>query len=383
MVKQGSSGDVVREIQTNLNLWGSQSTLAGNKALAVDGKFGPRTRAAVVAFQKEAGIQQDGIVGPETRRTLKERKAREAEAAMAETDLKALADSLIVVAGTASASDQAVVVAELLKMPQAALEVLRDEGAKVWVCQNSVTQVRTDLAGVRPRGWPPGSTWDTVPGLFDGGNNRVIIATRAGRVPPQGDGHGSHNLVIHEVGHAVDHNSAASESPAFVASRKADEKTLGGYESQAGAAGREETYAESMGRYHGGDAGDAAAHPNLHRYWEGDPVAAQIFAQIRQAARPGGDPGFVKRVMKERHLTRANAAEKAGMLVSLRRGRPFDTDFALRILKSGVPADILREIGNLGMLGQFVSGFAGQALAELLAIASDDVKALAARGQKE
>lgn len=34
--------------------------------LATDGKFGPKTEAAVVAFQRKCGLMDDGIVGPET-----------------------------------------------------------------------------------------------------------------------------------------------------------------------------------------------------------------------------------------------------------------------------------------------------------------------------
>jgi hypothetical protein len=36
----------------------------------VDGSFGPLTRTAVVAFQRQAGLVQDGIVGPRTRAAL-------------------------------------------------------------------------------------------------------------------------------------------------------------------------------------------------------------------------------------------------------------------------------------------------------------------------
>ena len=48
--------------------------------------------------------------------------------------------------------------------------------------------------------------------------------------------------------------------------------TLSAYETQAGNAGEEETYAESSARFYGGDPGDAAAHPNLHKYWQDHPM---------------------------------------------------------------------------------------------------------------
>lgn len=41
-----------------------------SSAGAIDGAFGPRTRAATIRFQRRAGIGVDGIVGPQTRRAL-------------------------------------------------------------------------------------------------------------------------------------------------------------------------------------------------------------------------------------------------------------------------------------------------------------------------
>lgn len=44
-----------------------QSALAAlGYAVAVDGKSGPKTKAAIVAFQRKAGLYPDGIVGPKT-----------------------------------------------------------------------------------------------------------------------------------------------------------------------------------------------------------------------------------------------------------------------------------------------------------------------------
>ena len=55
----GSTGANVSELQSALNAKGA--------SLAVDGKFGPRTLAAVKDFQASSGIAVDGVVGPETR----------------------------------------------------------------------------------------------------------------------------------------------------------------------------------------------------------------------------------------------------------------------------------------------------------------------------
>ena len=54
----GCMGNGVRELQTGLNRLGA--------ALAVDGRFGPLTERAVIAFQELQGLEADGIAGPKT-----------------------------------------------------------------------------------------------------------------------------------------------------------------------------------------------------------------------------------------------------------------------------------------------------------------------------
>ena len=59
MLRTGSRGDAVRKLQELLNALGYD---CGN----VDGIFGSKTKAAVLAFQKANGLGADGIVGPLT-----------------------------------------------------------------------------------------------------------------------------------------------------------------------------------------------------------------------------------------------------------------------------------------------------------------------------
>jgi hypothetical protein len=194
--------------------------------------------------------------------------------------IKKEAFALTRAAGTGDDMDRALVAAELSKLPDHMLQKMKDNGTTVAVCRDSVTEVRTDLAGQTPRGWQNGKTWDSVPGLHDPNTNTVIIATRGHGspdgpyVPPTGDGHGSSNLVIHEASHGIDHGSGdlSGSDAAFNAARDADIGTLNSYENNDNAAGGEETYAESAARYYGGDPNDAANHPNLHNYWAGDPL---------------------------------------------------------------------------------------------------------------
>lgn len=196
-----------------------------------------------------------------------------------------LALQLLTTGGSGTVSDVALVAQELGKMPSSMLQTMIDQGTRVVVCRGSMTDHRTDLAGVHPRGWPPGSTWDTVPGGFSPDRNEVTVAVighdtpEGPHVPRSGEGHGSANLVIHESTHSVDHtpdgDRSASDSD-FADALAADSAGLPGYERQSdAAASTEEPYAESAARYYGGDPNDAADHPNLHNYWAGAPLAAE------------------------------------------------------------------------------------------------------------
>ncbi len=65
ITKYGDSGLEVRKVQLLLN-----SNLKPNPKLTVDGNFGLQTSTAVKAFQKQAGLDVDGEVGPATRLAL-------------------------------------------------------------------------------------------------------------------------------------------------------------------------------------------------------------------------------------------------------------------------------------------------------------------------
>ena len=57
--RQGSTGETVRQIQTNLKKWGYYTG-------SVDGIYGSKTTAAVKSFQRKTGLSVDGIAGPRT-----------------------------------------------------------------------------------------------------------------------------------------------------------------------------------------------------------------------------------------------------------------------------------------------------------------------------
>ena len=195
--------------------------------------------------------------------------------------------------GSANAADVAIVSKELQKLPLSVLLAYQKAGCKVVVCRKSVTDYRTDLKGVHPRGWSKGKTWDKVPGLYSPEKKEVIVAvvghgTATGpHYPRTGEGHGSASLLVHEMYHALDASTQPAHSAAadFTAARTADQAKLSAYERQAGEAGQQETYAESAARFFAGGHSDATQHPHLHKYWESDVLSPKAPGPVLQGGK--------------------------------------------------------------------------------------------------
>jgi len=66
MLRRGSRGPSVRDLQSQLNKWLMSNPQTGLRPLAVDGLFGSRTQAVVRAFQSAERLTADGIVGTQT-----------------------------------------------------------------------------------------------------------------------------------------------------------------------------------------------------------------------------------------------------------------------------------------------------------------------------
>ncbi len=71
ILKKGSKGEAVKNLQISLNYYGAN--------LTPDGDFGRRTEDAVIAFQKANSLDPDGKVGPNTRRFLDRKDSRRIE----------------------------------------------------------------------------------------------------------------------------------------------------------------------------------------------------------------------------------------------------------------------------------------------------------------
>ena len=65
-LRKGDKGEDVKALQTLLKAKGYDLGTAGDKHDGIDGDFGTKTEAAVIAYQKDNGLDADGIVGEKT-----------------------------------------------------------------------------------------------------------------------------------------------------------------------------------------------------------------------------------------------------------------------------------------------------------------------------
>jgi peptidoglycan hydrolase-like protein with peptidoglycan-binding domain len=307
-LRQGSQGASVQELQ--------QLLLARGHTLGADGKFGPRTQTAVMDFQRANGLNPDGVVGPRTWSALRgstsapgtdnferpriepqtQTQTRTETQPRTETPARTVAPAttavdgaddaafqrarrLVQPGGSGTSEDADVVARSMQNLPPAVLDAIQRSGVQIVAARGSVTDHLTDLKGVRPRGWPPGATWDQVPGVYDPSRRMVVVATedRNGRRVLSRQ-HGSFSLTLHEVGHGVSGRSALgrgtdSDSTAFREAYTADVPRLQEqnqtYLLQSGDAGPSEAYAESFARYFAGDSALQRDMPAMYAYWQG------------------------------------------------------------------------------------------------------------------
>jgi len=141
-------------------------------------------------------------------------------------------------------------------LPQNVRDALSRDGVQV-VPTDKVTDVMPELKGQKPRGWPPGSSWDDVDGAYDTTSKRIIVAQRQNSAKPYTNDVAG--LTRHETGHAVDRLHNLSNQQTFItaydrekaAVPQADAQALDYFLQQADA-GREETFAETFAVINGG-----------------------------------------------------------------------------------------------------------------------------------
>jgi hypothetical protein len=224
-----------------------------------------------------AALERQLALGTTPARTI---GAPVAPASVRTLDAEALARRLVKPGGRGTQADVDTVVTELQKLPAILLRRAERSGVQVVACRDSVTDHLKSLRGQTPRGWPPGTTWDSVPALYDPASMSVVMATHDGArgerlLPEPGHGHGSSNALFHEFGHALDATCALgldSKSPEFRAAYTAELPALRSqnqtYLLQPGDAGPEEAFAEVASRFFGRDATLRSTLPNLNGFFE-------------------------------------------------------------------------------------------------------------------
>lgn len=91
---------------------------------------------------------------------------------------------------------------DLSKVPAPMISKYVDAGGKVIVGNGDVTQLDSSLArlaGVQPRGWPPGKTYSDVAGVFNPPSGTLVL----GNILGAKDTPVSH-FALHELGHGID-----------------------------------------------------------------------------------------------------------------------------------------------------------------------------------
>lgn len=179
-------------------------------------------------------------------------------------------------------ADAVAVAAELANVPQPYAQALGALGIRVVACRDSVVDHLPQLENVGVRGWPPGASWRTIPGVYSPKDRTVVVATvgegaAPRRVPATGEQHGSISLAVHETFHGFDYSTGHLRSKAkrFRNAWKADRALLGHEYYTNKKAGHEESYAESAARAFGLDARFRGAWPSLAAFWavpQSDPL---------------------------------------------------------------------------------------------------------------
>lgn len=197
--------------------------------------------------------------------------------------------------GLSNADDAKAVAAGMKKFPKKMLESMNKAGIQTECCRGPVTEALPELAGVQPRGWPAGSTWDQVPGVYSPSTKKVVVGTmeKDGKrhVPGKGEGpipHGTPDLIGHEGGHAYDISDGGykSKHADFLAARQKD-VTAGNPSGMYGprdnyfltsaeggtndAGATSETFAESFAMHFGSAA---KKWPELEKFWVANPWGA-------------------------------------------------------------------------------------------------------------
>lgn len=124
----------------------------------------------------------------------------------------------------------------LARIPAGLIRFLVGAGVRWVLTDGSVTAGIPFLSGKPLEGWPEGSTWDIVPGVYSREDRTVVLGTGAGW---------NDRTAIHETGHAVGETLGLDDSEEWAAVRAVRPPDTE-YEAQPGDTGAVEHFAEAF-----------------------------------------------------------------------------------------------------------------------------------------
>ncbi len=146
------------------------------------------------------------------------------------------------------------------KMSPEVRDLLAKDGTVVTPTRR-ITDALPELKGQKPRGWPPGLTWDAVDGAYSPSRNLVVVAEETRKTGNQWvKSNRTEDVTRHEIGHATDYAiNKLSDSTAYTKAYEADIKAMPAnlngtlkYFLQSGDGGKEEACAEGIAVREGG-----------------------------------------------------------------------------------------------------------------------------------
>ena len=188
------------------------------------------------------------------------------------------------------------------KMSPEVREIVARDGAQL-VPTRRITDALPELKGQKPRGWPPGSSWDAVDGAYSPTKKMIVVAEDKQAKPGIWvNGNRTEDIVRHETGHAV--NAAmdylsddADFTQAYEDDKKkipaADQKPLTYFLQPAGI-GADETCAEGIASMEGGATGGTTFDKNFAGTMAVIKARVKAFAanlQIAPTPAGGNKPG--------------------------------------------------------------------------------------------
>lgn len=161
-------------------------------------------------------------------------------------------ESAVKITGNVGEAFKSKVMTALAKLPKAIRDIISDTDVDIQI-GSQLTDMRPDLAGVRPRGWAATDTWDMVEACA-----RENVAWVAEKHISRYSGELIDNkrvegAMYHEIGHAIDHEIGIKNNSEFAAAYANDVQTFDTndkkdltYFIQEGDAGRSEVAAEGI-----------------------------------------------------------------------------------------------------------------------------------------